>query len=266
VLTTTFSDNDTGGLGPLALSHPPGTFPPSPATRVALRAIGLHRGLLVGSGLDWGCGVGCLALVAARVPAVEDVLGLDLEPANVAAARDNAEALGVAGRCRFHVADSIAAADDDGRAAVSSLRGRAGFVLANPPSSTGDDGFGFRRRVLADVADLVAPGGVVFLNASAQYGHSRITGLATPGGPWGHEGVLADSGPAAFDPTVPHLASALEDYAVEEARGGAPYSFIGPTGEPLTAGETLRRWVAERTVPMTRWQVHAFVRRPLTGR
>ena len=64
------NDVSTGGLGDLILHQPPGTFALTPASLIALQAVGQHRHLLQGKGLDWGCGNGCLGIAAATIPTV----------------------------------------------------------------------------------------------------------------------------------------------------------------------------------------------------
>ena len=62
--------------------------------QTGLSLAGVIRGQRV---LDWGCGNGVLSLVAASSAAsVEQIVGLDISPANVDAARANAEL----NRCR----------------------------------------------------------------------------------------------------------------------------------------------------------------------
>ena len=68
----------TGGLGPIELELPPGKLSITPASRLCLEGIGQNRKLLAGAGIDWGSGSGCLAIAAARIPAVERIVGIEV--------------------------------------------------------------------------------------------------------------------------------------------------------------------------------------------
>ena len=72
---TRLNSAETGGLGPLSIHHPKGTFAITPASRIALRAIGENRHLLSGNGLDWGSGTGCMTLATALIDQVDRVIG-----------------------------------------------------------------------------------------------------------------------------------------------------------------------------------------------
>lgn len=260
---TTYDDARTHGLGPLAFEHPPGTFAPTPASEVALEAVCARRELLGGCGIDWGCGIGLLAIAAARAPGVEGVLGLDVVPANVAASRANAARNRVADRARFLLADSFSPVVPAERGVVGDLAGELRFVLANPPASVGDDGFGFRRVVLAGALDLLAPGGVVLLMISVQYGRERIARLAAEAGggaAYEHLGAIAGSEEVPFDLGRPDLLGSLRAYVLEERRGGLPYEFPAGSGT-LDAHAALERYERTGRSPVTRWQVHLFRRR-----
>ena len=143
------SDRATHGLGSLEIRHPPGTFALTPASRIAVEAIGRHQSRFRGRGLDWGSGSGVLALLLGRIPAVDDVIGLELEPANVQISRENAVLNALKDKVRFFESDSYAPASPEGQSALGALEGEADFIVANPPSSSPvDDGFGFRRAVV----------------------------------------------------------------------------------------------------------------------
>ena len=60
---------------------------------------------------------------------------------------------------------------------LESLAGQIDFIVANPPASEGDDGFGWRRRVLAGARKYLAASGRMFLSVSSQYGMRRVMGL-----------------------------------------------------------------------------------------
>jgi hypothetical protein len=61
----------TNGLGRLTFRHPYGTFALTPASMILLKAIADNKDLLHGTGLDWGSGVGCQAILAAKIDTVE---------------------------------------------------------------------------------------------------------------------------------------------------------------------------------------------------
>jgi SAM-dependent methyltransferase len=255
----------TGPLRALSFEHPPGTFAPTPATMIALRAVAQHWHVLEGTGLDWGSGVGCLAIAAAKIPAVRLVVGLEIVPANVGAARQNATLNGVAERVSFLKADSFDACDHEGRAVLQTLEGRARFILANPPSSSPDgDGFEYRRVVLRGAHRFLEPGGIVFLNISEQYGSERVLGLTRLAPAFRHDGVLATTDYVAFDMTRPDLLLDVETYAAEERRGGSAYAFRNPVepARPMTAVEALAQFRRTGQSPLSRWQVHRFTYLP----
>ncbi len=126
-----------------------------PTTRLCLEAlVDLERGSL----LDVGCGSGVLAIAAALL-GYEPVIGLDTDPAAVAATRANADANGVEVDARL--ADAIGAdlPPADVTVANISLEGvgglrpgsallvTSGYLLAEQPSLAG---YSHRRRYQAD--------------------------------------------------------------------------------------------------------------------
>ena len=254
---------ETGALGPICLLHPPGTFAPTPASRISLRAIADHSDLLGGLGIDWGSGAGALAIAAARIPSVEAVLGLEISQENVRIARVNAKSNGVASKVTFVHADSYAPKTAEGRRELESLAGRASFVLANPPASDGDDGFGFRREVLAGARRFLLPEGRVFLGVSSQYGAERIRGLAGLAAGFDHRGTLATTDWVPFDLSRPDLLSCLELYVQSESLGEPVYEFRrGPDdGQIVDAREALARFRSSGVSPFMKWQTHLFVKR-----
>lgn len=255
---TTLDDVATGGLGEIEIAHPQGTFRLTPASRVALRAIGLNRALLRGNGLDWGCGTGCLAIAAAKIGAVRQVVGLDIAPASVATAGRNARLNGVADKTTFFLADSYTPFAESDQQTLAAWRGQTNFILSNPPASDGDDGFEFRRVVLAGAQDYLVRGGVVFLNISYQYGRPRIDHLSQQFPRFRYEGVLASSDWVPFDLQRPDLLACIRDYVAEEAKGGLPYCFMGPAGSPQTAQTAFAHFQQTGTSPLTQWQTLMF--------
>lgn len=124
--------------------------------------------------LDLGTGSGCILLtLLAEWPAAVG-LGVDISAAALRVARQNARALGVAGRATFRRGDWC-----------EGVTGSFELVVANPPYLTdaelaavapevrlheplvalrgGPDGLGAYRRIAAQVAPLIAPGGRALL-------------------------------------------------------------------------------------------------------
>jgi methylase of polypeptide subunit release factors len=250
----------TAGLGALRFLHPPGTFALTPASLIALEAISRQQHLLAGQGLDWGSGTGCLAILAARIDRVRQVIGLEIEAGNVAAARQNAVLNGVAEKVTFCLADSYTAASTDGQALLEECRGRVDFILANPPSSDGDDGLAYRRLVLREGRPYLAPGGIVLLNISYQYGARRVQELAEEIAGYAYGGLLASSEWVPFDQQRPDLRQALLFYAAEEARGGLAYRFAHPEerGTLIDARTAVAVFERSGLSPLTKWQTHLF--------
>ncbi len=258
---TVLTDELIGDLAPVRIQHPAGTFALTPASAVSLRAIDAHRDLLSGIGIDWGCGTGCLAIVAARLAGVRRMMGLDISEPDIRTAQVNARENAVDHKVRFIVADSFRPLTEAEGDLLRELRGRVDFVLANPPASPGDDGFAFRRQILAGARPLLRPGGRVLLQISTQYGLERIAqlGRAVPG--VRPEGVLVSTPWVPFDLARDDLSRQLEAYALEEERGGLPYWFGDPRDEgrrTVTARAALARARKTGVHPLTRWQVHGF--------
>ncbi len=253
--------DQNGPLGTIEILHPAGTFAPTPATLIAVEAIAEKRALLSGTGLDWGSGVGCLAIAAARIETVGSITGLEISSENLVAAHRNAARNGVAHKTAFLLSESFSPLREDDRKFLDALRGQTDFILANVPSSEGDDGFGYRRIVLRGATDFLRPDGVVFLNVSYQYGTDRVRLLteACPSFVW--DGILASTDWVPFDLSRPDLLQCLQAYAQEEQRGGLAYTFPCPEGaqeKRLSAREALVRFQKTGQNPWTKWQVHLF--------
>jgi SAM-dependent methyltransferase len=247
-------------FGSLRIDHPPGTFAPSPATHIMVRVLTAPSRTLAGRGLDWGSGTGTLAIAAAMRPEVVEVVGLDISEEDVAAARGNAQANGVADKTVFLRADSFQALEPAGRHRLARLRGMADFITANPPASIGDDGFSFRHIVIHGALAFLRPGGVLLMQALSAYGPERFARMlqATPG--FAYDGVVGSTPAIPLELERSGLIRQLRDYAAEERRNGLPYHFEDPAGVVLSATAALRRYLARRVLPRARWQVHQFVR------
>ena len=251
------------GPDPIRIHHPEGAFVPTPASRIALEAIAAHADRFRGRGLDWGSGSGLLAIAAARLAGVEEVLGLELDPRGVAAARENAHVNGVETKVRFIESDAYDPIHADGRQALAGFEGSTDFMIANPPSSSPvGDGFEMRRVVVRGAVRYLRPGGLLLLSVSAQYGEGRVTGLLreTPG--FRHDGVGASTDLVPFDMGRADLRRDVETYAREEERGGLPYAFRDDRDpeRPMTAVEAWQRYRETGESPLSRWQSHLLVR------
>jgi SAM-dependent methyltransferase len=250
-----------GVLAPVTIRHPRGTYALTPASSVFLRAISEHRELFYGRGLDWGCGTGGLGIVAAKIPAVNALVGLELSIEDLRAASENVELNGVTEKVTVLHADSYAALTSEGQELLSNVAGQVDFIVANPPASNGDDGFQFRRVIVAGAPSLLKERANVFLQISIQYGWARILGLAEEASGFTHEAVLASTPWVPFDLGRTDLRDQLDDYVAEEDRGGLTYTF----GDPRTGGETnidaraaLELFRDFGVSPLTKWQVHMF--------
>ncbi len=253
-------ETSTGGLGRLVFHHPAGTFALTPASHILLNAIVQNQARLRGTGIDWGSGIGCQAILAAQIPTVSKMYGLEISMENVKAAAWNAKENGVADKVTFLAADSYAPFDGDDRKTVEGLRGNVDFILSNPPSSDGDDGFGFRRIVMDGARAFLKPGGIVLLNISYQYGPERVAQLHRAGSGFHHEGVVASTDWVPFDLNRPDLLNCLRLYAREEKRGGHDYAFSedGFDDDFVNARTALKTYEDCGTSPFTKWQTHLF--------
>ena len=250
------------GSEPIRIHHPEGAFVPTPASRIALQAIATHAGRFRGRGLDWGSGSGLLAIAAARLPGVEEVLGLELDPRGVAAARENARANGVKGKVRFVESDAYQPVSTEGRRLLTTFRDTTDFMIANPPSSSPlGDGFEMRRVVVRGARNYLKPGGLLLLSVSAQYGEGRVRGLLRDAPGFRSEEVAATTGLVPFDMGRPDLRQDVITYASEEERGGLPYAFRDPRDpeREMTAVEARRHYRETGESPLSRWQSHLFV-------
>src|SRR4030042_4166224 len=145
---TKLDKKETRGLGEIIIHHPSGTFEITPASRVAIQSICEHQSLLIGNGIDWGSGTGCLAITSARISTVNYIFGLEISAFNNEIARRNAILNGVEKKTDFVLSDSYTPLLEADQTRLDNYIGKINFILANPPSSEGDDGFGYRRLVL----------------------------------------------------------------------------------------------------------------------
>lgn len=251
----------TNGLGELRFYHPIGTFSITPASSILLRAIAENQQLLQGVGIDWGTGIGCQAILAAKIPAVDFVYGLEISRENVRIAIQNSEANLVSGKTRFILADSYHPMAEEDARTIDSIKGKFDFVLSNPPSSDWDDGFGFRRMVLAGARDFLKPDGVVLMNVSFQYGMDRIRQMTQSLGCFRYSGVAATTECVPFDLNRPDLLDCLKTYVKEERNGGMDYTFLRnemDEHDMMNARTALEQFEQTGKSPLTKWQTQLF--------
>jgi hypothetical protein len=252
--------DETGGLGPIVVAVPHGRQTITPASRMAVAAIGANASLLAGRGIDWGSGTGLLAVGAARIDEVTHVLGLELDAADVPVATANARRNGVAAKTAFLHADSYRAVDPADQASIHTLRGVTDFLIGNPPASRTGDGLHWRREALRGSLDFLRPGAPVLLQISYQYAGARIEGLIDDVAGFRYEGVAGSTDWVPFDQSRPDLSTQLIEYAHVESQGGIPYTFWDGAGGHLTAMEALERYRETGESPLSKWQMHVFIR------
>ena len=253
----------SGGSGAVRLHHPAGTFALTPASRMALHAVSQHRHLLRGRGIDWGSGIGSLAILAATMERVAQVVGLEISQANVRVAQQNAVQNGVSEKVRFLLSDSYTPLAEADRQFLQTFAGQTQFIVSNPPTSEGDDGFGFRRQVLRDGLDFLQDDGVVFLSISSQYGQARIARLTQDAPGYRYGGVLVSSGWQPFDLQRPDLLLCLQQYVQQEELGGLHYVFLEQEGASvgedfMDARAAWARYGQSGQSPLMKWGVHLF--------
>ncbi|WP_020076313.1 putative protein N(5)-glutamine methyltransferase [Cryocola sp. 340MFSha3.1] len=169
-------------FGGLRLHVAPGVFVPRRRTELlAGRAAELAAATVAVSGaavvVDLCCGVGAIgAVVADRVPAAE-VYAADLDPVAVACARRNVAP------DRVFEGDLFAALPSELRGRVDVLAVNAPYVPTEaialmPPEARdhepgialdgGADGLDIHRRIAAEAADWLAPGGTLLIEAGEE--------------------------------------------------------------------------------------------------
>jgi len=155
--------------------------------------------------LDVGTGSGALAVtLAAEIPHAS-VIALDLSPAALAVARDNAEKLGVADRVTFYESDLFTALPQDTEP--------FDIIVANPPYVctteraglmpdvrdyepgmalfAGADGLDVLRPLCAQVQIYLRPGGL-FLTEMGETQAAAVTALLSAGGRWNRLDIIHD--------------------------------------------------------------------------
>lgn len=259
---TILNKDSTKGLGELTFYHPKGTFALTPASHILIDAITNNQDLIHGTGFDWGSGVGCLAILAAKIESVSKVYGLEISNNNIDIARKNAAINGVNGKVCFMLSDSYVPYAIEDKRQLDENRGKINFILANPPSSEGDDGFEFRRVVLRGAKEYLCKNGIVFLNISFQYGTKRVEELYKTIKGFSYMGVAASTDCVPFDLNRQDLLECLKIYAHEELKGGTEYMFFSDSNcDPkkyINAQEALNLYYKNGKSPLTKWQTHIF--------
>jgi methylase of polypeptide subunit release factors len=251
----------TNGLGSVSFEHPSGTFALTPASYILIEAIINHAEMLQGIGIDWGTGIGCLAILAAKIKEVHKVYGLDISEGNIDIARKNAEINKVDDKVNFMLADSYCPFNEEEKLELDKLRGKVNFILSNPPSSDWDDGFGFRRIVLKGAKDYLIKDGIVLLNITYQYGRSRVEALLRDEAGFTYKGVAASTDLVPFDLARPDLLDCLRIYSKEELSGGMEYTFLESkdnNSRVINATVALDNYKNKGISPFTKWQTHLF--------
>jgi ribosomal protein L11 methyltransferase len=123
-------------------------FGDHPTTHLAARAVAAACAAGARTVLDVGTGTGVLAIVAA-LSGASDVLGVDIDPEAVRAAKRNAALNGVRARCRFE------------RGGIERVRRRFSLVVANIDVGT-------LEQQAERLARAVAPGGRLVLTGALE--------------------------------------------------------------------------------------------------
>ena len=140
---------------------------------------------------DIGTGTGCLLLALLSELPKASGIGIDISPAALAIARENARALGLADRAQFLCGNFTGA-----------IAGRFDLIVSNPPYIAthefallspevrreprlaldgGVDGLAAYRAIAADAPRLLAPGGAIVLEVGVNQA-APVAGLLARGG------------------------------------------------------------------------------------
>ncbi len=165
-----------GRAGPFGLELTPLVFAPSHTSRTIADVLEVSPGDTV---LDVGCGSGVLSLVAAKLGA-KRVVGCDASPDAIAAARRNAERLGLSDRTEFRQGDLLEPVRDvsadvvigDVSGIPDELAEAAGWFPDG--RSGGPTGAELPVRMLEELGDCLAPGGRMYLPTGTIQNENRI--------------------------------------------------------------------------------------------
>lgn len=243
----------------IELNSTPGTFSITPASRITSRAVAISSNIS-GNIIDWGCGGGLLALIAASKQPVKNVIGLDYDSNNIKQSIENAKLNNLSKTVHFFKSDSFEPFDHANKSYMESLKGKIDCIVANPPASSFDDGFNFRRRIINEAKFYLKDGGSLILQALSYYGINRfICGAkqASKGGEYIYNGIIASSewvklGEGGYD-----MRKQLEQYVYEEEKIDGERYYCGPKN--LTATEVYEDWNKTGVIPECKWAVHELV-------
>jgi SAM-dependent methyltransferase len=245
----------TETLGDIEIFHPAGAEPFPPPVRAIVSALARNREVFSGEGLDWGSGYGAQAIAAAKIAKVTRVIGLERKADKVDLARENARTNKVEKKVSFLESDSFTPAAEKDRKALEKLRGRAGFLLANPPTSRDDDGFEFRRAVLRGARDFLAPRGLLVLSVAYEFGPERVDQMVAESPGFLPAGILASTNWVLFDLKQPEMLQRLTLYAQTERNGGLLYTFPdpqNPEADNISAQQALAHFEQSGQCPWTK--------------
>eukprot|EP00977_Amphora_coffeiformis_P002727 scaffold521_cov167-Amphora_coffeaeformis.AAC.18 len=253
--------------------------------------------------VDWGCGGGVLALLAAVQPKVKIVIGLDYDAQNISTCRLNARQNGLEQKTKFFRSDWFQPLEEENKdELLKILQEKVDFVIANPPASSSDDGFSFRRRILQEATQFLKPHGHVILQALSYYGPTRFILAAEQAADWynhqqqqpkddaqtmryEYQGVIKaspwlelGSGPGGYD-----FEPQLDQYRREEERVGRMRYYCGPTQttavnketisvasssssssreDQPTAVQAMAIWEETKIPPLCQWHMHGLLWKP----
>lgn len=161
----------------LDLVVPAGVFAPTPMSDLLGRAV-IHEVRPGERVLDVGTGSGVNAILAARAGA--EVLGVDINPAAVDAARANADRNGVA--AVFAVSDMFSAVEGEFDLAVIDPAFRWFAPRDMTEVAIADDGYEGVGRFFAGIRERLRPGGRVLLFFGTSGDQDHVLGLAAGAG------------------------------------------------------------------------------------
>ncbi|MEG8220356.1 peptide chain release factor N(5)-glutamine methyltransferase [Sphingomonas sp. HH69] len=162
----------------ISLTVTPDVLIPRPDSETLIEAAAAHfAGRAPASILDLGTGSGALLLAALSEWPTAQGLGIDASSGALAVAQGNATRLGLATRAQFRLGDWGQGVDGPfdllliNPPYIARDAALAGDVLREPGSAlfAGSDGLDDYRRIVPDLARLIAPGGM----AAIEIGHDQ---------------------------------------------------------------------------------------------